>query len=110
MAENQNPQADDQLQIELSPEVAQGIYTNLAILSHSHAEFVADFVRILPGMPKAPVVSRIVMAPENAKRLLAALQDNIIRYEAQFGKIELPEEQVAAGDDRTANPFGAPQA
>ena len=68
--ENQNNPEENQLQIELTPEVAQGTYTNLAILSHSHAEFIADFVRIVPGMNKAPVVSRLIIAPEHAKRLL----------------------------------------
>ena len=85
--ENQNNPEENQLQIELTPEVAQGTYTNLAILSHSHAEFIADFVRIVPGMNKAPVVSRLIIAPEHAKRLLFALQDNIAKYEKQFGAI-----------------------
>lgn len=97
---------EGQLQIELSPEIAAGNYANMAILSHSHAEFIADFVRVMPGMPKAPVVSRMVLAPEHAKRLLYALQDNIAKYEQQFGKIELPEMQHAGG--RTIAPFGVP--
>lgn len=105
MKNQENPE-NEGIQIELSPDVAQGTYANLAIISHSHAEIVTDFVRILPGMPKAPVVSRILLAPENAKRLLAALQDNIIKYEAQFGPIELPEDNVQEAP-RTANPFGA---
>lgn len=105
--EDQNNPQDGQLQIELTPEIAMGNYANLAILSHSHAEFIADFVRVLPGMPKAPVVARIMLAPENAKRLLAALQDNVQKYEAQFGPIELPE--LAQAGSKTANPFGVPQ-
>lgn len=100
--------AENPLQIELTPEVAQGIYANLAIISHSHAEFVTDFVRMLPGMPKAPVVSRIVLAPEHAKRLLLALQDNIGKYEQQFGRINLLEETAGNGP-RTAMPFGRPE-
>ena len=82
---------DNQLQIELKEDVAQGTYSNLAIIAHSTSEFVIDFVRMVPGVPKAQVKSRIIMTPENAKRLAVALQDNIMRYEAQFGEIRLPE-------------------
>jgi len=78
----------NQLNIELSQEVAQGTYANLAVISHSSSEFVIDFVRLLPGLPKAPVKSRIVMTPENTKRLLLALQDNIKKYEAANGQIK----------------------
>ncbi len=78
-----------ELQIELTPEVAEGTYANLAVISHSSSEFVADFIRILPGMPKAQVKSRIVLTPEHAKRLLFALEDNIVKYEKQFGKINV---------------------
>ncbi|MBR1889881.1 MAG: DUF3467 domain-containing protein [Alloprevotella sp.] len=105
--ENQEKNGQGQFQIELTPDVALGNYANMAIISHSHAEFVADFIRMLPGMPKAPVVSRILLAPEHAKRLLLALQDNINKYEAQFGRILLPEE--SSRNDRTATPFGFPQ-
>ncbi len=80
-----------ELQIELTPEVAEGIYANLAVISHSSSEFVADFIRILPGMPKAHVKSRIVLTPEHAKRLLFALEENIVKYEKQFGKINVGE-------------------
>ena len=69
--ENQNP--DNQLQIELKEEVAQGTYANLAIITHSSSEFVLDFVRVLPGLPKAGVHSRVILAPEHAKRLQRAL-------------------------------------
>ena len=69
--ENQNP--DNQLQIELKEEVAQGTYANLAIITHSSSEFVLDFVRVLPGLPKAGVQSRVILAPEHAKRLQRAL-------------------------------------
>lgn len=75
------------LQIELTPEVAEGIYSNLAIISHSSSEFVIDFARTMPGVPKAPVKSRIVLAPEHAKRLLLALQENMAKYEKQYGTI-----------------------
>ena len=68
---------DNQIQIELTEEIAQGTYSNLAIISHSSSEFVVDFVRIVPGIPKAKVKSRIILTPEHAKRLLLALKDNI---------------------------------
>ena len=80
-----------QLQIELNEEVAQGIYANLAIIAHSSSEFIVDFIRVLPGMPKAGVKSRIVLAPEHAKRLLHALEDNINKYERFYGPINIPE-------------------
>ena len=83
-----------QLQIELKEDVAQGIYANLAIIAHSSSEFIVDFVRVLPGMPKAGVKSRIVLAPEHTKRLLRALEDNIEKYERAFGPIRIPEERT----------------
>lgn len=82
---------DNQLQIELKEDVAEGTYANLAIIAHSTSEFVFDFVRMMPGVAKAKVKSRIVMTPEHAKRLAFALQDNLMKYEAQFGEIRLPE-------------------
>ena len=101
MEDNNNQQ---QLQIELKPEVAEGIYSNLAILTHSSSEFVADFVQMMPGMPKAQVRSRIIMAPEHAKRLLMALQDNVQKYEKQFGTIRLTQPQQQ-NEARTIAPF-----
>ena len=80
---------EQKLQINLAPEVAEGTYANLAIISHSSSEFVIDFVRTMPGVKAANVKSRIILTPEHAKRLLFALQDNISKYENQFGKIEL---------------------
>ena len=77
--------------IELKEDVAEGVYSNLAIIAHSTSEFVFDFVRMMPGVNKAKVKSRIVMTPEHAKRLALALQDNLMRYESQFGEIRLPE-------------------
>ena len=89
---NNNPQNDaNQLKIELSPEVVEGVYSNLAVLTHSSAEFIFDFVRVLPGTNKAPVKSRVVMAPEHAKRLLLALQDNVGKYEKSYGRISIPD-------------------
>lgn len=78
-----------ELDIELSEEVAQGTYANLAVISHSASEFVVDFVRMMPGMPKAQVKSRIILTPEHAKRLLLSLQENVARYENIVGKIEM---------------------
>ena len=76
-----------QFNIELSEDVAEGVYSNLAIITHSPAEFVIDFVRIMPGVPKSKVKSRIILTPEHAKRLVAALSDNIAKYEAVHGPI-----------------------
>lgn len=80
-----------QLSIELSEEIAQGIYSNLAVITHSSSEFVIDFVRIMPGIPKANVKSRVILTPEHAKRLLLALQDNLKKYEATYGPIMIKE-------------------
>ena len=85
-------QNNNQLQIELKEEVAQGTYANLAIITHSSSEFILDFVRVMPGVPKAGVQSRIIVAPEHAKRLLRALEDNIAKYERAFGPIRISEE------------------
>jgi hypothetical protein len=78
----------NQLNIELSEETAQGVYSNLAVITHSSAEFVVDFIRVMPGVPKAKVKSRIILTPEHAKRLMLALQDNIAKFEAVNGKIK----------------------
>ncbi len=80
-----------QLNIELSEEMAQGIYTNLAIITHSPSEFVVDFVRVMPGITKASVKSRVILTPEHAKRLMMALNENINRYESLHGPIKTNE-------------------
>ena len=80
---------DNEIQIELSDEIAQGIYSNLAVISHSTSEFVIDFIRIVPGLPKAKVKSRIILTPEHTKRLFMALKDNIDKFEQQNGAIRL---------------------
>ncbi len=85
MAEQKKPK--NQLNIELPEEVAEGIYSNLAIISHSQSEFIVDFIRLVPNVPKAKVKSRIILTPTHAKRLMRALSDNIKKHEAQFGKI-----------------------
>ncbi len=78
----------NQINIELKDDVAQGIYSNLAIITHSSSEFVLDFVRVMPGLPKAEVKSRIILTPEHTKRLLFALKDNISKFESTFGNIK----------------------
>jgi hypothetical protein len=87
MASIPNPN-QSQINIELSEEIAEGIYSNLAIISHSNSEFVVDFIRMMPNVPQAKVKSRIILTPEHAKRLLTALADNINKFEQQFGNIE----------------------
>jgi Protein of unknown function (DUF3467) len=84
MADNPQP---SQINIEISEEVAEGTYANLAIITHSHAEFVIDFVNVMPGTPKSKVKSRIIFTPMHAKRFLKALEDNVTRYEAANGPI-----------------------
>jgi len=83
--ENNN---QNQINIELPEEIAEGTYSNLAIISHSNTEFVIDFIRMVPNVPKAKVKSRILLTPEHAKRLLAALKENVTRFEQQFGVVE----------------------
>lgn len=85
---------DQQLNIELSEEIADGNYANLAIITHSFAEFVIDFVNVMPNVPKAKVKSRIVMTPQHSKRLMKALIDNVKRFEAQYGVIKDQEAQT----------------
>lgn len=87
-------QNENQLNIELSEEIAEGIYSNLAIITHSTSEFVLDFIRVMPGIPKAKVKSRIILTPEHAKRLLTALEDNIEKYEAVNGRIKVQQDHT----------------
>jgi hypothetical protein len=101
MEDNKNDQNQMQFQLDLKPEFAAGVYSNLALISHAHSEFVLDFIRMLPGLPKPEVCSRVILAPEHAKRLLQALQENVYKYEQEFGKIEIPNQTP-----RTAAPFG----
>ena len=98
MNEKENKQQG--LQLELSQDVAQGEYANFVIITHSSSDFIIDFARVLPGVPKALVKSRVILAPEHAKRLLGALQENILRYEREFGSIKIPNKQ-----ERTIAPF-----
>lgn len=87
MEESQN-KIDNQIDIELDEKIAEGIYSNLAIINHSVSEFVIDFVSIMPGRPKAKVKSRIILTPQHAKRLQKALSENIKKFENNFGKVE----------------------
>jgi hypothetical protein len=96
-----------QISIELKEDIAQGIYSNLAIITHSPSEFIVDFVRVMPGIPKAEVKSRIILTPEHAKRLLHALKDNIAKYESVHGTIRQAEGQ---GDMMIPMNFGGPSA
>ncbi|MFA5780998.1 MAG: DUF3467 domain-containing protein, partial [Bacteroidales bacterium] len=89
MAEEQNIQ--NQINIELPEDVAEGVYSNLAIITHSNSEFVIDFIKMLPGIPKAKVKSRIILTPQHAKRLLVALKDNIVKFENAHGTIKVEE-------------------
>lgn len=86
MQDTKNPQ--NQLNIELSDEVSEGIYSNLAIITHSPSEFIIDFVKMMPGVPKAKVKSRIILTPQHAKRLYKALKENISKYENMHGEIK----------------------
>lgn len=99
-------QNNNQLNIELSEEIAEGIYSNLAIITHSNSEFVLDFIRVMPGLPKAKVKSRIVLTPDHAKRLLSALEDNISKFEMINGTI------TVGNNDNNGMPFsfGGPEA
>lgn len=97
MAENDQ----NQVQLQIKPEVAEGNYANLAMITHSSSDFILDFAIAMPGLPGPVVNNRVIMAPEHAKRLLAALQENLYKYEQQFGKIELPNQEP-----RTISPFG----
>lgn len=87
---SENPHPHQELSLEISPEVAEGTYANLVMITHSPSEFVIDFIRLMPGMPQGRVKARIIVTPDHAKRLLAALQENIQLYERQYGPIREP--------------------
>ena len=103
-------QPSPEIKIELSPEVASGCYSNLAVINHGPSEFFLDFIALAPNMPQAKVQSRVIMTPENAKNLLFALSDNIRKYEAMFGEIKpvTPRTPANGGntpDGEIPNPF-----
>jgi len=103
MANEQN----NELQLEIKPEVAQGHYVNLALVTHSRSEFILDAAAMLPAMPKAQIVSRLIMTPDHAKQLLLALQDNVRKYEQTFGTIQIPQQPHQQGS--TIAPFAMPK-
>jgi hypothetical protein len=95
MQENKNNKPNqNQLNIELSDEVAEGIYSNLAIITHSPSEFIVDFIKMMPGVPKAKVKSRIILTPQHAKRLYKALKDNVSKFESVHGEIKDTENEI----------------
>ncbi|MEY3597657.1 MAG: hypothetical protein RL521_79 [Bacteroidota bacterium] len=98
-------QKEEGISIELTEENAQGKYSNLAVITHSPAEFIVDFISMMPGLPKAKVVSRIILTPQHAKRLHRALQDNLQKFEAQHGKIQ----ETLGNDPVLPMNFGGPQ-
>jgi len=83
---------ENQMQIELTPEMADGIYSNLAVINHSPSEFVLDFIQMMPGVPKARVKARVILTPQHAKRLIKAMEENVLRYEATHGTISESEQ------------------
>jgi hypothetical protein len=100
-----NPKNKNQINIELSEEIADGIYANLAVITHSSSEFVVDFIKIMPGMPKAKVKSRIILTPQHAKRFAKALLDNIMKFEASNGEIS---DHINPNDELPPIHFGGP--
>lgn len=104
--EDEKKQKKGQINIDLKEDIAQGIYSNLAVITHSSAEFVLDFVRVMPGVPKAEVKSRIILTPEHAKRFLNALQDNVDKFEKMHGTIRKSE----GGGPMMPMNFGGPTA
>lgn len=105
----ENNNKKNEIKIELTPEVANGHYSNLAIISHSANDFFVDFITVAPNMPQAKVQSRIIMTPENAKNLLFALRDNIQKYESIFGEIKykmpINNPNNNGGNGEIPNPF-----
>lgn len=96
--DNQNPQ-DGNININLNEMVAAGVYCNLALVNHSPSEFVLDFIQLMPGVQQANVRSRVILAPLHAKRVMAALQQNIQNYEQQYGEIKEVEPFVLGGNN-----------
>ena len=92
MQDNKNN--PNQINIELPDDIAEGIYSNLAIITHSPSEFVVDFIKMMPGVPKAKVRSRIILTPQHAKRLYKALKENIAKYESMHGEIKITEGEI----------------
>ena len=104
-----NQDNSDRINVELDAEVAQGIYSNLAIITHSSSEFILDFIRMMPGLEKSSVKSRVILPPEHAKRLLKALQENIQKFESQYGEIKNTNTDAEGAQNIPMN-FGGPTA
>ncbi|WP_338874345.1 DUF3467 domain-containing protein [Spirosoma sp. SC4-14] len=100
----QNP--DGSIDVELSEEIAEGVYANLAMIAHSNSEFILDFIRLMPGVPKAKVKARIILTPEHAKRLLEALRENISRFEEAYGDINNPTDSFKFPGSGFSGPVG----
>jgi hypothetical protein len=94
MSNQEKPQVENQLNIELSEEIAEGVYSNLAFINHTNSEFIVDFINVLAGLPKAKVKSRIILTPQHAKRLAIALTDNIKKFEQVHGNIKEADAQI----------------
>ncbi len=97
---------EQQINVELSEEMAEGVYTNLVMIAHSNTEFVLDFIRIMPGVAKAKVKSRVILTPEHAHRLLLALQENISKYEDNFGAIRQTDQDIMPFPMNFGGPMG----
>ncbi|TAE33961.1 MAG: DUF3467 domain-containing protein [Cytophagales bacterium] len=102
---NAQPQ-ENTIDVELSEDIAEGTYANLAMIAHSNSEFILDFIRLMPGVPKAKVKARIILTPEHAKRLLSALKENIGRYEDSFGSIDQPNDSFGFPSGGFGGPVG----
>jgi hypothetical protein len=103
---NNNPEMGNQMEIELPEDIADGMYCNLAVITHSNTEFILDMIRVVPGAPKAKVKSRIIMTPHHAKRLLGALNDNMRKYEEHFGEVEVDNNPIAEFPMNFGGPTG----
>jgi len=101
-----HPIKDQKIDIELPENVAEGVYSNLAIITHSHSEFIVDFVNVMPGIPKAKVKSRIILTPQHAKRLMKALLDNVKKFEMNFGEIKEHDSQPGIPPYHMGGPVG----
>jgi len=89
---NEEPKPVRRLNVEIKPEQAEGIYANLVLVAHSGSEFILDFARMLPGLPKAKVMSRVIMSPQHVELLKRTLEENIAKYETRYGKIEVKDQ------------------
>lgn len=105
-AQQQNQNPEGAIDVELSEEIAEGVYANLAMIAHSNSEFILDFIRLMPGVPKAKVKARIILTPEHAKRLLEALRENISRYEEAHGGINEPTDSFRFPNSGFGGPVG----